>query len=111
MRGMSSFRRLASASAAMLSLAACITGTAADRWQRVDGSAPSMGEASDCHEQANRMAAARYPDPVLRNSDGSTFTFRRADPDRFAAEIRFYETCMRARGFSRGPSSPTPAPS
>jgi hypothetical protein len=50
--------------------------------------------------QASRYAAARYPDQVQRvTPDGGTY--RISNPDRFTAEIRFYESCLRAKGYTR----------
>lgn len=99
--------------AAMLALGGCattsLTGGAGERWQKAsDGSPPSLGETSDCRVQATSYAAARYPDQVIRNADGSTYTFRYSNPDRFAAEIRFYESCLQAKGYVRPTASPSP---
>ncbi len=95
--------RLAPPLAAALCLAACATNDPAERWQsRADGRAPSMAETSDCHAQASRLAAARYPDQAQRSPDGAIY--RISNQDRFAAEIRLYESCLQAKGFSRAPS-------
>jgi hypothetical protein len=94
------WRRSSGVLAAALALAACTTGGASDRWQKPDGAAPSLAETSDCHEQASRYAAARYPDQIQRvTPDGSTY--RISNPDRFSAEIRFYESCLTAKGYTR----------
>src|ERR1700757_2218942 len=78
-----------------LCLAACTTAATADRWQsRVDGRPPGMGETSDCRVQAGRLAAARYPDQAQRAPDGTVY--RVSNQDRFAAEIRLYESCLQA---------------
>jgi len=50
--------------------------------------------------QAGRYAAARYPDQVQRvTPDGGTY--RISNPDRFTAEIGFYESCLRSKGYAR----------
>jgi len=94
--------RLKLASTALLGLAACATGGVDDRWQNRDGRAPSLGESQDCHVQASRLAAARYPDQVVRSSADGT-TYRTSNPDRFASEIGWYKSCLQAKGYSRGP--------
>ncbi len=63
-----------------------------------------MSEASDCHVQASRLAAARYPDQVVRSSPNGTL-YRTSAPERFATEIRWYESCLQAKGFSRRPAA------
>jgi hypothetical protein len=94
------WRRSSQLIATALALAACTTGGAPDRWQKAGGTAPSLAETSDCRTQASRYAAARYPDQIQRvTSDGSTY--RISNPDRFASEINFYESCLRAKGYSR----------
>ena len=94
------WRRFSAVLATALALAGCTTGGAPDKWQKPDGRAPSLAETSDCHVQANRYAAARYPDQIQRvTPDGSTY--RISNPDRFPAEIRFYESCLRAKGYTR----------
>ena len=109
--GVSNYRRLAPQLVAALCLAACVTGHgtdgAADRWQsRSDGRAPGMGETSDCRTQASRLAAARYPDQAQRSPDGTVYYVSNAD--RFAAEIRLYESCLQRRGYERpSPTSST----
>ena len=95
---------------ALTVLAACTTGSADDRWLNRDGRAPSLGEASDCHVQASRLAAARYPDQLERTGQDGTL-YRRTNPDRFAAEIRWYESCLRTKGYVRAPDIPSKAPS
>jgi hypothetical protein len=87
---------------ALTVLAACTTGSADDRWQNRDGRAPGLAESSDCHVQASRLAAARYPDQLERTAPDGTL-YRRTNQDRFPAEIRWYESCLRTKGYSRGP--------
>jgi len=99
-----SYRRFSLVLAAALGLAACATGSAADRWQNRDGRAPSMGESSDCRVQSSRLAAARYPDQIERTSPSGA-TYRQSNADRFPAEIRLYETCMQAKGYTKLTSS------
>ena len=103
----SRYRRLGPSLAAALWLSACATDHgmdgAANRWQsRTDGRPADMGETSDCRAQANRLAAARYPDQAQRNPNGTVYY--QSNPDRFAAEIRLYESCLQARGYERTPS-------
>jgi hypothetical protein len=86
----------------LMILTGCTAGSADDRWLNRDGRAPSLGEASDCHVQASRLAAARYPDQLERTAPDGTL-YRRTNPDRFSAEIRWYESCLRTKGYSRGP--------
>jgi hypothetical protein len=84
----------------VIALAACTMGGTSDRWQKADGAAPSLAETADCHAQAGRYAAARYPDQIQRvTPDGSSV--RISNPDRFSAEITFYESCLRAKGYRR----------
>ena len=52
--------------------------------------------------QASRLAAARYPDQLERTATQGTL-YRQTNQDRFPAEIRWYESCLRAKGYSRGP--------
>jgi hypothetical protein len=93
-------RRSSGVLATALALAACTTGAPPDAWQKPDGSAPSLTETSDCRVQAGRYAAARYPDQVQRViPDGGTY--RISNPDRFTAEIGFYESCLRSKGYAR----------
>ena len=61
-----------------------------------------MSEASDCHVEASRLAAARYPDQVVRSSPDGTL-YRTSNSERFTAEIRLYKSCLQTKGFSRGP--------
>jgi hypothetical protein len=63
-----------------------------------------MSEASDCHVQASRLAAPRYAGQVVRSSPDGTL-YRTSNPERFAAEIRLYESCLQAKGFSRRPAA------
>jgi hypothetical protein len=86
--------------AVALGLAACAADRADERWQsRVDGSPAGMSETSDCRVQASRLAAARYPGQVQRAPDGTTYQV--SNPDRFAAELRLYDSCLRAKGYTR----------
>jgi hypothetical protein len=87
---------------ALTVLAACTANRADDRWLNRDGRMPSLGESSDCHVQASRLAAARYPDQLERTAPDGTL-YRRTNQDRFPAEIRWYESCLQAKGYSRGP--------
>jgi hypothetical protein len=95
---------------ALLVLAACTTGSADDRWLNRDGRAPGLAESADCHVQASRLAAARYPDQLERTGPDGTL-YRRTNPDRFAAEIRWYESCLRTKGYVRAPDIPSKASS
>ncbi len=91
--------------AAVFMLAACTTGATDDRWQGPnDGAGPSMSETADCHVQASRLAAARYHDQMERTSPTGS-TYRQSNPDRFPAEIRFYDACLKAKGYVRGPAA------
>jgi|SRR5258708_7888859 len=96
------FGRSKLAVTALLGLAACTTGSPDDRWLNRDGRTPGLGESSDCHVQASRLAAARYPDQFERTATQGTL-YRQTNPDRFTAEIRWYESCLRTKGYSRGP--------
>jgi hypothetical protein len=107
-KGAGPILRLKLAGTALLGLAACATGGVDDRWQNRDGRAPSMSESQDCHVQAGRLATARYPDEVVRTSPDGTF-YRTSNPDRFAAEIRWYESCLRAKRYVRAPAVPPEA--
>jgi hypothetical protein len=103
-----SYRRFGQMVAALLGLAACSTGGADDRWLDRNGHAPSLGESADCHVQASRLAAARYPDQLVRTSPDGTL-YHQTNPDRFTAEIRWYESCLQAKGYVRGPAIPSKA--
>lgn len=48
------------------------------------------------------MAELRYPpQPVPRASGTAQPDYRQDDPDRFPAEVRFYEQCLERKGFRR----------
>ena len=94
------WRRSSRILATALALAACTTGGAPDKWQKPDGTAPSLAETSDCRVQASRYAAARYPDQIQRPTPDGT-SYRISNPDRFTAEIGFYESCLRSKGYAR----------
>jgi len=86
--------------AAAVGLAACAGGSAGERWRAPDGSSATLSASSDCHVQASRLAAARYPDQIERTSPSGA-TYRQSNPERFPAEIRFYEACMGTKGYAR----------
>jgi hypothetical protein len=58
-----------------------------------------MSATSDCRVQSSRLAAARYPDQVQRAPDGTTYHV--SNSDRFAAELRLYDSCLQAKGYMR----------
>jgi hypothetical protein len=96
----SRYRRIALPLAAALCLMACTMDQAGGHWQsRADGRPPDMGQTLDCHAQASRLAAARYPDQAQRNPDGTVY--RISNPDSFSAEIRLYESCLQTKGYVR----------
>jgi hypothetical protein len=78
-------------------LAAC-AGQQAEPWVAADGTSPPVSEVGDCHAEANRQAATRYPDQLRRDS-GSVV--RIEDERRFPAHIGFFEQCMKRKGYAR----------
>ncbi len=87
----------------VVSLAACTPGSSPAWVNDADGSPPGIGDTSDCRAEAKRQADLRYPSqPGPRNpaSPGEP-VYKQEDPDRFPAEIRFFERCMQRKGFRR----------
>jgi hypothetical protein len=84
-----------------LALSACDAQHHGDEWKkRADGSAPGLADTQDCHAEAQRQAAARYPPQRIMNGRVEmTFENR----DLFPAEISFFEECLRRKGFERTP--------
>jgi hypothetical protein len=78
-------------------LAACAS-PQAEPWAAADGTSPSVAEVGDCHVEANRQSAVRYPDQVRRDS-GSVVRFE--NDRRFPAHIGFFEQCMERKGYVR----------
>jgi hypothetical protein len=87
-----------------VSLAACASEPGSSpAWKNpADGSAPTLSDTSDCRAEARRMSELRYPPrPVPRASGTAQPDYRQEDPDRFPAEVRFYEQCLERKGFRR----------
>lgn len=85
-----------------LSLVACTPapGTSPAWKNPADGSTPTLSDTSDCRAEARRMAELRYPSQALpRSSRAGEPVYRQEDPDRFPAELRFYELCLERKGF------------
>jgi len=91
----------------LLMMTAACSAPPAEPWVTADGKPPAVAEVGDCHAEARRLATQRYPDQVRRDQ-GSTY--RIEDPDRFPAHIRFFEQCMRRKGFARATAPATPRP-
>ena len=84
-----------------LALSACDAQHHGDEWKkRADSSAPGLADTQDCHAEAQRQAAARYPPQRIMNGRVE-MTFQ--NRDLFPAEISFFEECLRWKGFERTP--------
>ena len=76
-------------------LGACTPGAPPPWINDADGSTPSMSDVSDCRAESKRQAELRYPSqPMPRTSSPGDPVYKQQDPDRFPAEIRFFELCM-----------------
>ncbi len=85
---------------ALLLLVAGCSGTAPGGWERPeDQSASRAADMSRCREDARQIGLTRYPDQILRSSDGSEH--RISNPDRFSAELSLFDQCMMRLGYRR----------
>src|SRR5690348_15628100 len=82
-----------------LQLGACTNPpSAAEPWQRPDGTPPTATDTSYCRDEARRQANILYPAQPASDARGLP---RVTDQRNFPAEIRFYEQCMTRRGYVR----------
>jgi hypothetical protein len=80
-----------------LAAGACAPASEDSAWQNpVDRSIPTVGDISECRADARRQAHLRYPDQAVQEQRSVRYI---SSPDRFPAENRFFEECIRRKGF------------